>query len=71
MPSCIILCYHHESHDKYVFCKQGWAKFQITLTKGCHIFGFMLLYGIVINVSKNINPLLIGEWYFVIFQINT
>jgi hypothetical protein len=31
----------------------------------------MLLYGIVINVSKSINPLFIGEWYFGIFQIDT
>ncbi len=53
------------------FVSKGGQNFKITWTKGCPIFGFMLLYGIVINVSKSINPLFIGEWYFGIFQIDT
>ncbi len=53
------------------FVSKGGQNFKITWRRGCHVFGFMLLYGIVINVSKNINTLLIGKRYFSIFQIDT
>ncbi len=44
MLSCIILCYHHEFHDTYVFYK-GRIIFKIIWTRGCHVFGFMVVVG--------------------------
>jgi hypothetical protein len=37
MPSCVMLCYRHESHNTYVFYK-GQNYFKIIWTRGYHIF---------------------------------
>jgi hypothetical protein len=43
MPLCIMLCYHHESHDTYVLQARVGIVFQNTWTRGFYVFKFMVI----------------------------
>jgi len=60
MSSCIMLCYHHEYHGTYVFCKQRWMHFQNYMDKNLPYFQ---VYGYckVTNILKNTNTLFTSD----------
>jgi len=58
MLSCIVLCYHHESHDTYVSSRQGWEIFQNNMDKNLPHFWVYGYCKVAINLSKNTNTLL-------------
>jgi hypothetical protein len=44
--SCIMLCYHRESYYTFkYFINKGGSFFKIIWTRGCYIFGFMVVVG--------------------------